>query len=84
LLSYNAAKIPLSSAYNYLVIDDRRIENIAIFIELKFTPQRIWCIPEHLKHQEVLSEIEAEFLAYQKIYTLKAEASKQDISITRQ
>ena len=87
LAPYDAAKILLASAYEYLRIEDRRIDSLAkrkLFTNIKFTPQRIWCISERLKHHEDLDTIEKEFLANQELYTSKAEASKQDISITLQ
>lgn len=64
LQPYDAANILLSFAYDYLQVADRKIDDLAerdLFKKIKFTPQRIWCISERLKHED-LSSIEQEFL----------------------
>ena len=55
LAPLDAAKILLATAFDYLLLDDRRADVLAkrrLFTEIKFTPQRIWCISERLKHHE--------------------------------
>lgn len=81
----DAAKILLASAFDYLYVEDKRLDLLSsrrLFQEIKFTPQRIWCIVERLKRFEQLEAIQAEFLSKKELYTSKDDSNKQDIIVT--
>jgi hypothetical protein len=87
LAPIDAAKMLLSFAYDYLLIDDRRLDYLAkrpLFTEISLTPQRVWCISERLKHHETLDDVEAEYVANKEKYKLKNQGSNADFASTLQ